>query len=115
MKKIFALAVLFAAISLVACGGEQKKAADAQEEAATECCAESTDCQKAEACATECCGECEKAEGECQKGECCGECQKGECKDGECKGDCQKGECKKGECKGDCKKECEKQCCGDEK
>lgn len=101
MKKIFALAVLFAAISLVACGGEQKKAADAQEEAATECCAESTDCQKAEACATECCGECEKAEGECQKGECCGECQKGECKDGECKGDCQK--------------ECEKQCCGDEK
>lgn len=106
MKKIFALAVLFAAISLVACGGEQKKAADAQEEAATECCAECTDCQKAEACATECCGECEKAEGEC-----CGDCQKGECKDGECKGDCQKGECKDG----DCKKECEKQCCGDEK
>lgn len=92
MKKIFALAVLFAAISLVACGGEQKKAADAQEEAATECCAECTDCQKAEACATECCGECEKAEGECQKGE-----------------------CKDGECKGDCKKECEKECCGDEK
>ena len=110
MKKIFALAVLFAAISLVACGGEQKKAADAQEEAATECCAESTDCQKTEACATECCGECEKAEGEC-----CGDCQKGECKDGECKGDCQKGDCQKGECKGDCKKECEKQCCGDEK
>lgn len=101
MKKIFALAVLFAAISLVACGGEQKKAADAQEEAATECCAESTDCQKAEACATECCGECEKAECEKAEGECCGDCQKGECKDGECKGDCQK--------------ECEKQCCGDEK
>ena len=47
MKKIFALAVLFAAISLVACGGEQKKAADAQEEAATECCAE---CEKAAEC-----------------------------------------------------------------
>lgn len=99
MKKIFALAVLFAAISLVACGGEQKKAADAEAEAAVECCG---DCQQAEA-AEECCGECQKAEGEkcaegeCQKaeGECCGEkCAEGECQkaEGECCGDCQKAE-----------------------
>ena len=38
MKKIFAFAVLFAAVSMVACGGEQKKAEEAQEEAAVECC-----------------------------------------------------------------------------
>lgn len=92
MKKIFALAVLFAAISLVACGGEQKKAADAEAEAAVECCG---DCQQAEA-AEECCGDCKK-DGECQKaeGECCGDCKKdGECQkaEGECCGDCQKAE-----------------------
>ena len=55
MKKIFALAVLFAAVSMVSCGCFQKKAENA-EAAATECCGE-------------CAGECEKAEGEC-----CGEC-----------------------------------------
>ena len=92
MKKIFALAVLFAAISLVACGGEQKKAADAEAEAAVECCG---DCQQAEA-AEECCGDCKK-DGECQKaeGECCGDCKKdGDCQqaEGECCGDCQKAE-----------------------
>ena len=99
MKKIFALAVLFAAISLVACGGEQKKAADAEAEAAVECCG---DCQQAEA-AEECCGDCKK-DGECQKseGECCGDCKKdGECQkaEGECCGDCKKaeGECQKAE------------------
>ena len=89
MKKIFALAVLFAAISLVACGGEQKKAADAEAEAAVECCG---DCQQAEAAeaAEECCGECQKAEGECCGEKCAeGECQKAE---GECCGDCQKAE-----------------------
>lgn len=96
MKKIFALAVLFAAISLVACGGEQKKAADAEADAAVECCG---DCQQAEA-AEECCGECQKAEGECcgekcAEGECCGDCKKdGECQkaEGACCGDCQKAE-----------------------
>ncbi len=91
MKKIFALAVLFAAISLVACGGEQKKAADAEAEAAVECCGE---CQQAEA-AEECCGECQQAEGEC-----CGEkCAEGECQKAE--GECQKAE---GECCGECQK-----------
>ncbi len=71
MKKIFALAVLFAAISLVACGGEQKKAADAEAEAAVECCGEK--CAEGE-----CCGDCKK-DGECQKAE--GECQKAEVAD----------------------------------
>ena len=56
MKKIFAFAILFAAVSMVACGGEQKKANEAEEAAATECCGECT------------------AEGECEKTECCGEC-----------------------------------------
>ena len=85
MKKIFAFAILFAAVSMVACGGEQKKAEDAQEEApATECCAE-CEAEKAE----ECCGEC--AEGE----ECCGECAEGE----ECCGECAEAEaCCEGEC-----------------
>uniref|UniRef100_UPI004056376A hypothetical protein n=1 Tax=Alistipes sp. TaxID=1872444 RepID=UPI004056376A len=85
MKKIFAFAILFAAVSMVACGGEQKKAEDAQEEApATECCAE-CEAEKAEAC----CGECAEGEeccGECAEGkECCGECAEAEaCCEGEC-------------------------------
>ncbi|MBR5196597.1 MAG: hypothetical protein IKW36_00720 [Alistipes sp.] len=70
MKKIFAFAILFAAVSMVACGGEQKKANEAEEAAATECCGE---CAAEEACTEECCGEC-TAEGECEKTECCGEC-----------------------------------------
>ncbi|MBQ8205695.1 MAG: hypothetical protein IJZ78_07765 [Alistipes sp.] len=108
MKKIFALAVLFAAISLVACGGEQKKAADAEAEAAVECCG---DCQQAEA-AEECCGECQKAEGECCGEKCAeGECQKAE---GECCGDCKKdGECQKAE--GECCSDCQKAEVADEK
>ena len=42
MKKMYLLAVLFAAASMVACCGEQKKNADeaCAEEACTECCAE---------------------------------------------------------------------------
>jgi hypothetical protein len=73
MKKIFAFAILFAAMSMVACGGEQKKANEAEEAAATECCGE---CAAWKACTEECCGEectdCEKTE--CEKTECCGEC-----------------------------------------
>ena len=64
MKKIFALAVLFAAVSMVSCGCFQKKA------------------ENAEAAATECCGEC--AEGECAEGECCGECAAEEAPAEEC-------------------------------
>ena len=36
MKKIFAFAVLFAAMSLVACGGEQPKAEEAEDVAVEE-------------------------------------------------------------------------------
>lgn len=82
MKKIFALAVLFAAVSMVSCGCFQKKAECAEAEAATECCA---DCEKAEECTEKCCAECEKAQ------ECCGECAEApaevaaeECACGEC-------------------------------
>lgn len=64
MKKIFAFAILFAAMSMVACGGEQKKANEAEEAAATECCGE---------CTAEECTDCEK-KAECEKTECCGEC-----------------------------------------
>ena len=86
MKKIFAFAILFAAVSMVACGGEQKKAEEAQEEApATECCAECA-AEEAEAC----CGECAEGKERCEEkaaceGECCEE--KAAC-EGECCGEC---------------------------
>ena len=70
MKKIFALAVLFAAVSMVSCGCFQKKAENA-EAAATECCGECTG-----ECAGECCGECAAEEApaeECACGECAAE------------------------------------------
>ena len=62
MKKMYLLAVLFAAASMVACCGEQKKDAENAEEACTECCAEEcTECEAAAECAAEeCCGDCEK-------------------------------------------------------
>ena len=88
MKKFFAFAFLFAAVSLVACGGNEKKdeaKADEAAAVATECCGECADCTEeccAEAaCTEECCGEecCKEACGE----ECCGECTGEECC-GEC-------------------------------
>ena len=63
MKKIFAIAMLFAAVSMVSCGGNgTKKSAEAEE-----CCEKTECCEKAEGC----CGE----EGCCQEGEaeCCAE------------------------------------------
>ena len=64
MKKIFAIAMLFAAVSMVSCGGNgNKKKAD-------KCCEQTECCEQADG---ECCGCCEKAEGEC-----CGECAEGE-------------------------------------
>lgn len=107
MKKFFTFALIFAAFSLVACGGEQKK----DDKVNTECtgdCANCPveDCDKAK---------CEKCTGECDKEKCQGECHeakcadcKGECKEGKCE-DC-KGECKEGEC-ADCKGECDKEAC----
>ena len=72
MKKIFTLAVLFAAVSMVSCGCFQKKAECAETEATTECCGECAgECEKAE----ECCGECAEATAEAPAEECaCGEC-----------------------------------------
>lgn len=89
MKKIFTLAVLFAAVSMVSCGCFQKKAECAETEAATECCGECAgECEKAEECCGECCGECA---GECEKAEeCCGECAEAaaEAPAEECCGEC---------------------------
>lgn len=71
MKKIYMLAVLFAAAGMVACCGQQKKADEAACEGecteCTECCEEKAECTE------ECCGECE-AKAECTE-ECCGECE----------------------------------------
>lgn len=62
MKKIFTLAVLFAAVAMVACGGQNKKANNAEEQVAVECTAE-------------CCEECaEKNCEECAEKACCEEC-----------------------------------------
>ena len=63
MKKIFTLAVLFAAVAMVACGGQTKKANNAEAEATVECCAECTE--------KECCEECTEVK-ECCEG-CCAE------------------------------------------
>lgn len=72
MKKIFTLAVLFAAVAMVSCGGQNKKANNAEEQVATKCCAE-----EAPKCEEACCAECDKKENcaECtEKKECCKEC-----------------------------------------
>lgn len=63
MKKIFTLAAMFAAVAMVACGEQQKKAENTEEAPAVEC----TD---------QCCGECAE-EAECTE-ECCGECAEAE-------------------------------------
>lgn len=60
MKKIFMLAVAFAAVSMVACGGNKEKKAEGEQ-------AEAANVEVVEDKA--CCGACEE-------GECCGECDK---------------------------------------
>ena len=73
MKKFFAFAVLFAAVAMVSCVGQQKKAeevaaeeAQACVECVEACCEECTEVK-------ECCGEeCPNIE------ECCGECAEAE-------------------------------------
>lgn len=62
MKKIFTLAVLFAAVAMVACGGQTKKANNAEAEAAVECCEECA--EKA------CCEECTEVKECCDCTEC---------------------------------------------
>ena len=57
MKKVFAFAAMFAAVAMVACGGQQKAAEEQTEEAqAMECC-------------EDCDGDCDECDGDC--GECC--------------------------------------------
>ena len=71
MKKMFVIAAMLVAATMVACCGEQNKAKEGEA-----CCEQKTECCEQKA---ECCGECQKAE--CEKkaeGECCGECQKAE-------------------------------------
>lgn len=92
MKKIFTLAVLFAAVAMVSCGCFTKKANNAEEQVATECCAEC--CAEQQECTEACCAECpEKKEcSECtEKKECCTECcaEQQECAEA-CCADCEK-------------------------
>lgn len=77
MKKMFIVAAMFVAATMVACCGNQNA-----KECEKECC-EKTECCEQKA---ECTGECK---GECEKGECCE--KKAECT-GECKGECEKAE-----------------------
>ena len=101
MKKIFAFAMLFAAISLVACGGENKKKNQDENCDNTECCGDCT-CEEP---VVECCGDCACEE---PVAECCGDCT---CEEpvAECCGDCA---CEEtvAECTGDCDS-CEVECC----
>ena len=65
MKKIFTLAVLFAAVAMVACGGQNKKANNAEEQVAVECTAECC-----EECAEKNCEECAEVKECCDCAEC---------------------------------------------
>ena len=57
MKKIFTFAIMFAAVAMVACGGQTKKAAEA-----TEAEVEATEVVATEECTEECCAEATEAE-----------------------------------------------------
>lgn len=70
MKKIFMLAVAFAAVSMVACGGNKEKKANEGEAAETA----NIEVVDEKACCGECCEEKTECCGECTEGECCGEC-----------------------------------------
>ena len=91
MKKLFAFAVLFAAVSLVACGGNEKK--DEKKDDATVACAEACCGECTEVCAEECCGECTEVCAE----ECCGECTEA-CTEA---------------CCGECAEVCPEECCAE--
>ena len=68
MKKFFAFAAMFAAVAMVACGGQQKAEEKTEEaQANVECTGDCEECEQ-----MECCGECEEME--CEEMECCDEC-----------------------------------------
>ena len=76
MKKIFTLAVLFAAVAMVACGGQNKKANNAEEQVAVECAAENCEECAEKACCEECAEAAETVEVvEAEAEACCEECQ----------------------------------------
>ena len=72
MKKFFAFAMLFAAVAMVACGGEKKDK-------------ENKDGQ--------CSGNCEQCETPCDKA-----CTEGTCAEGQCDKACAEGTCAEGQC-----------------
>ena len=82
MKKYFAFAAMFAAVAMVACGGQQKAEEKTEEaQANVECDGNCEECEEREQC-EEC--ECE----ECEEMECCGECDEMECEEMECCDEC---------------------------
>ena len=82
MKKFFAFAMLFAAVSFVACGGGDKKDKE-----------------------NKCDGNCEQCENPCDKANYDDSCSEEKCCQSECEKACDKA-CHEGECQGECEKEC---------
>ena len=103
MKKFLAFAFIFAAFTLVACGGEQKK--DEKAAQCENCTGDCATCENEECCKDECNNECENKEccetecpeaGCCEQTECCEtECPEAGCCETECPeaGCCEKTEC----------------------
>ena len=81
MKKFLAFAFIFAAFTLVACGGEQKK--DEKAAQCENCTGDCATCENEECCKDECNNECDNKE--CCETECCkGECPEAGCCETEC-------------------------------
>ena len=103
MQKFLAFAFIFAAFTLVACGGEQKK--DEKAAQCENCTGDCATCENEECCKDECNNECENKEccetecpeaGCCEQTECCEtECPEAGCCETECPeaGCCEKTEC----------------------
>ena len=117
MKKFFAFAMLFAAVSFVACGGGDKKDKENKCDGNCEQCENPCDkanyddsCSEEKCCQSECEKACEKAchEGECEKA-CEKACDKA-CHEGECQGECEK-ECCAVCADATCDMTCEEGCC----
>lgn len=110
MKKFLAFAFIFAAFTLVACGGEQKK--DEKAAQCENCTGDCATCENEECCKDECNNECDNKE--CCKGECNKECCETECNNECCEGECPEVGCCETECcKGECPEAgcCETECC----
>ena len=100
MRKLFAFAAMVAAISMMACAGQQTKEDKEKDNDAVAKCELRAECEKDGDSCENCYlnGDCKKAE--CLKeGKCCAECDKRET--------CDEADC----CKTDCDKECCQGCC----